>query len=304
MKGLLYSLMLAGSTFAGTVTLTSVGGSQFVSHNGNALPAGCSVRIGTFNLPAATVATTRDYKLLLNAFKPLAEGTVGGGTAQQVGSSGSTLRTNNFPAAGQVFGQISGISDSYVVPGTQLYAWVFDAATPEAAQQWGIFTAGTWTAPPGLGAQSLSTAAAVQAVQGSASATQLKLNAIPASYGNWAWKKFGLAAAGAVTDFNADSDGDGLKNLVEYAWGTNPGNHDNAQTGLTAAGSSAVFTFKNPLHQPDVSVTAECSTDLKTWTAVTSTVVSSDAEFETRAVSAPPGTKCFWRVKFNSVTAP
>ncbi len=304
MKGLLYSLMLAGSAFAGTVTLTSVGGSQFVAQNGTALPAGCSVRIGSFNLPASTIATTRDYKLLLNAFKPLAEGTVGGGTAQQVGGSGGTLVTNNFPATGQVFGQISGISDSYAVPGTQLYAWVFDAATPEAAQQWGIFTAGTWTAPPGLGAQSLSTTAAVQAVQGSATSTQLKLNTIPSSYGNWAWKKFGLAAAGAVTDFNADSDGDGLKNLVEYAWGTNPSSHDDAKTGLTTSGNSAVFTFKNPLHLPDVSVTAECSTDLKTWTPVSSTVVSSDADFETRAVSAPSGDKCFWRVKFDSVTAP
>ena len=54
MKGLSLFVCLAtltvSSVQAGTVTLTSVGERQFTDANGNALPAGSTIRVGTFDL--------------------------------------------------------------------------------------------------------------------------------------------------------------------------------------------------------------------------------------------------------------
>ncbi len=112
------------------------------------------------------------------------------GTVKQANGVGSQLRTNGFPAAGNVFGTISNVSASYMAPGTQLYVWVFDTANPYDSSQWGIFTAGSWVVPPALGAQALSTSIEVTAVQGSEAEGQLRLGTPALTFGNWRMKNF------------------------------------------------------------------------------------------------------------------
>jgi hypothetical protein len=287
---------------AGGVTLTTSGGSQLASKTGAALPNGCAVRIGSFNLPDATrdatLAATRDYTTLASWFKPLAENTPNAGTAEQPNSTGSGLTTNSFPTAGNMFGTVSDIKTSYMAAGTKLYIWVFNHAEPAKATEWGIFTAPSWLAPQALGSQPLSTSASMQAIQGTAANAQLCLNNIPTSYGNWTWQSYASAPNGQSTDAAADPDADGIANIAEYAWKLNAGSADKTRTDINTRSGSIVFSFKSPRNTPDVNVTVECSPDLKTWAPATSQVVSSDADFDTRECVAAPGARCFWRVRF------
>lgn len=299
------------SAHAGSVTLSSVGGSPFANQSGTILPAGVAIRVGTFNLPPATrdqtLAATSDYAQLAAWFKPLGESVSGAGTVAQANGAGSQLRTNGFPAAGNVFGTINNISTGYMAPGTQLYLWVFDTANPYDSSQWGIFSAANWLVPPALGAQALSTAVEMNAVQGSVNEGQLRLASPAQTFGNWRMKHFPENAAASVTSYNADPDGDGIYNIAEYAWQLNPNARESTRTTLTGetSGSNLTFTFKTPRNISDVVVTAECSPDLQTWSPATSTVTSSDADFDTHTCTASPGSgRCFWRVRFSTVTAP
>lgn len=297
------------SALGGTVTLTSVGGSQFANQGGAILPAGVAIRVGTFNLPPATrdatLAATSDYAQLVAWFKPLGESITNAGTVKQANGVGSQLRTNGFPAAGNVFGTISNVSASYMAPGTQLYVWVFDTANPYDSSQWGIFTAGSWVVPPALGAQALSTAIEVTAVQGSEAEGQLRLITPALTFGNWRMKNFPANASAGTIGFNADPDGDGIHNIAEYAWQLNPNSREAMRTTLTGetGGGTATFTFKTPRNVSDVVVTAECSPDLQSWTPATSTVTASDADFDTRTCTTPSNDgRYFWRVRFSTVT--
>lgn len=307
MKALLLLASLALATahaVAGTVTLSSVGGSKFASKSGTLLPSGCAVRLGFFNLATETrnqtVSSEADYAQLAASFNPLAEGIIGAGSSAQAAGSGTMLRQNNFPAAGDIFGSVSNISASYVAPDTQLYVWVFNHTDPNQATEWGIFTASTWVAPPALGNSTLSTAVSMTALQGSIAAGQLRLIDLPATFGNWTWHSFATGTPSSLTLPTADADHDGLANYAEYAWQLNPAAASTPRTTLTrSSGGGATFTFLRPRNLPDVVVSAECSTDLRTWLPVSSTVVSSDTNFDTMQSTASPGTRCFWRVRFD-----
>ncbi len=303
--------MMLGSVgaLAGTVTVSTADGSQIVNKDGLVLQNGYAVRVGSFNLPDATrnhtLAITSDYAQLKSWFKPLAEGVAGAGTASQVNGAGLMLRVNGYPSAGNVFGLISNISNSYMPAGTPLYLWIFNNANPDNADQWGIFTGATWVAPQSLGAQTLSSSAAVTALQGTVSSTQLGLVVPKPCFGNWSAKAFAAGTSAAQTAATANPSGDGIANLAKYAWGLDPNSHSTPPTSLTGTTSNggATFTFLSPKTLPDVQVSAECSLDLKTWSATPSTVVSSNANFDTCQCTIPTGaTKCFWRVRIVSIT--
>jgi hypothetical protein len=299
-------LNFVSSINAGTITISSSGGAQFATKDGQLLSLGCAVRVGSFNLPNAardTVLPTKgDYAQLKNVFKPLAEGLTGAGTSTQAAGSGSVLRANSFPGLGDIFGAVENFSASYMPPDTRLYMWVFNHADPDLATQWGLFTADAWLAPPTLGNRTLDTTA-VTVLQGSVEDGKLKLIDVPATYGNWAWQSYSVSAAGTVTQIEADPDGDGLANIAEYAWKLNPAARSEARTTLQVAsgGATVKFTFKRPRNQPDVAVIAECSSDLSTWQTAPSTLVSSDTDFDTLQCSSISGTRCFWRVRFENV---
>lgn len=298
------SLLLgtAALSHAGNLSISTFSGRKFTSQAGTPLSAGSCIRIGSFELTDANknqvLANTKDYAQLNAWFKPLAENKNGSGTTEQTGASSGQLRMNHYPVSGDVFGTIKDIQASYVAADTPLYVWVFDAATPEQAQQWGIFTASTWIVPPDYGALTLTTAGAVHAIQGNINSTQLQLQPIPATYQNWTLKQFGSTATAQATDVSADNDGDSLKNLVEYAWGLNPTSRDTPSSSIHASGTPH-FDFQVPRLLSDVTVQAEYSTNLQNWTAVSSTLISSTDSYETRRVISPNGNRCFWRLNFS-----
>jgi len=302
-------LMIAEGTSlkAGTITLSSVGGAKFTTKAGQLLPHGCAVRVGSFNLPNNTrnqiLPDKGDYAQLKSVFKPLAEGLIGAGSSAQSAGIGSVLRANSFPAEGDIFGTVADISAAYMPQNTQLYVWVFNHANPDLATQWGLFTADTWLAPPALGNRTLTTTGTVQALQGTLNPQQLRLIDVPSTYGNWAWQNYSISAVTPTIETAADPDGDGLANLAEYAWRLNPAAHSSPQTTLQVAsgGAGVTFTFKSPRNLADVRVIAECSVDLRSWQPATSAVIASDADFDTRQCSSGTSTRCFWRVRFETV---
>lgn len=291
---------------AGSITVSSVGGAKFATKEGQLLAHGCAVRVGSFNLPNATrdqiLPSRGDYAQLKTVFKPLAEGLIGSGSAAQNAGSGTVLRANSFPAEGEIFGTVADINATYMPPTTQLYVWVFNHANPDLATQWGLFTADTWLAPPALGHRTLGTTS-VKVLQGTSSGGQLRLIDVPPTYGNWVWQSYSITASAPLTEAGADPDGDGLANIAEYAWRLNPAASSIPQTALitTSPGAAVSFTYKSPRNQPDVSVVAECSTDLRTWQTAASVVITSDADFDTRQCTSASGTHLFWRVRFEKV---
>lgn len=301
-----FGMHCLSSALAGTVTLTSVGGRKFTDQSGTPLPAGAAIRVGTFNLPPATrdqtLHDTSDYATLTGWFKPLGEAISGAGSIAQANGAGSQLRANGFPSSGEIFGTIANVSGSYMAPGTKLYVWIFNAANPRDSSQWGIFTAAEWVVPPAMGATALSTKGSVNAIQGDANSGQLLLGTPAPTYGNWAMKHFPADAPGSTTAFSADPDGDGIHNLAEYGWQLNPNAKDEPRSHVdNGTPDEAKFIFKTPRHLSDVTVIAECSTDLNTWTPAASTVTESDADFDTRTCTAEPGAaRYFWRVRFSS----
>ncbi len=302
------SCLASSSALAGGVTLSSVGGSRFALNDGQALPVGVAVRIGTFLLPSETrdqeLASATDYVTLKSWFQPLAESGEASGTVSQPGETGAFLRSNGFPATGDIFGTISNISPVFMPPGTQLYVWVFNHADPEQSTQWGIYTAETWTMPEMLGTRVLSTGAGVEALHGIAAAQQLRLREVPVSYGNWTWKNYSSGAVPDIVAATADPDHDGIANLAEYAWLLRANASDTMRAEIQEEGGVMSFTFKRPRNLTDVNVSAECSPDLKTWSPASSVLVGSDADFDTLRSTATAGARCFWRVRFASIPAP
>ena len=308
LTGLAVWLCSAAGAIASSVTISFTNASKLLSKNGTVLNAGAAVRVGTFTVPGgntlATLAQTSDLATLKSWFKPLGEGIAGAGTVSQINGSGNIVRVNNFPTAGNVFGSITNISDSYMTPGTPLYIWVFDNAVPDKSNEWGIFTGGTWVVPQPLGVESIASDLSVGAVQGTSVAGSLSLSLPTPSFSNWRIKSFDPGTPAALTANAADPDGDGIPNLAEYAWQLNPAAKDVAPTHVLNSGGPK-FRFLSPKTLPDVQVVAEVSTDLKTWTTTASTVVSSDPNFDTCECTVPSNTpKCFWRVRVNPITVP
>ena len=113
-------------------------------------------------------------------------------------------------------------------------------------------------------------------------------------FDNWRVQQFGFSANNpAIAGATVDADSDGLDNLQEYAFNTNP----NAfQPGVlpfsTFDGTNLSLTYRQNDAATDVSFVVEQSTDLLNWTPATptTTTLSNDGSTSLIKATVPVGT--------------
>ncbi len=93
---------------------------------------------------------------------------------------------------------------------------------------------------------------------------------------------------GGLAADDADADGDGIKNFVEYALGTGPNDAGDVPSGLTPVrdGNGLTLTFTRPKDLPDVVYGAESTDSLAGWGALTVELVT-DGPVQTLRVRDP-----------------
>ena len=130
---------------------------------------------------------------------------------------------------------------------------------------------------------------------------------------DWAVRQFTDAqlADPAIGAANADPDGDGVRNLAEFAMGGNPFVADGAamalQSGSAPAGSFA-FSFRERKDLGDVQRSFESSTDLLNWSAVTPSnlvILQSLPDTYLRAAVFPlQPAGAYFRLRFSTPSSP
>jgi hypothetical protein len=115
----------------------------------------------------------------------------------------------------------------------------------------------------------------------------------------WRTASFGAAASSLVAADDQDPDGDGLNNLVEYAFGLDPNLSD--ATSLPKpirSGSEMIYEFTHPEGQEDMLYGVEWSTTMAagSWTAVPDT---GGGNYHRFALSTVSKTRVFMRWTVN-----
>ena len=155
-----------------------------------------------------------------------------------------------------------------------------------SVRNWGEMSSGNWT---------VRVADLANEDQGRVSSLKLDLygSSTDSGYNDWAST---MIPAGEDASAEADVDGDGHANLIEYAFSTNPiAGGDPNPLRFDAGGG---FEFDVDTSKTDLTFIVQMSTDLKSWQPVSTTLVSEDGGIEKRRVelSSLDGEKFYVRV--------
>ena len=287
---------------AATLTVTTQGGYAFKSLLGQSLPEGCVIRVGMADLSDANVKATlqnsNDAAAVAAVLGSLGE-ISNSGTVKQASNATPQLRVNNFAGTGEVFGAIEEIPIAQFSANRKLVIWVFNAASPDDATEWGIFTSSTgWDAPPDLGAAVLSTGDVTEALRGSIASSGLTLASVRAnSYASW-------AAGLSDTRPQADRLGDGVPNILKYLTATDP-NKPSASAPVRVSGSNGEALIVVDTTRSDIAWELQGSSDLVNWQTLNDEAVDNYGKLTSYRASAPQGaSRWFYRVSARLIATP
>ncbi len=106
---------------------------------------------------------------------------------------------------------------------------------------------------------------------------ELLLNITQTGYGSWASAAFPAGTDAAAQQPNADPDGDGITNLMEYALGTSPVGFSAAPPASTVtigADKYLAVSWTRPVGLNDISTVGQVSTSATTWSSSPSEVTT------------------------------
>jgi hypothetical protein len=88
-------------------------------------------------------------------------------------------------------------------------------------------------------------------------------------YANWQGTKFTAAdTLTGLTTMAAYFDNDGMPNLLEYAFGTDPKSPTTSPLTVSVSGNNLQFSFPCDDSRTDISYAVQASADLSTWTDI------------------------------------
>ncbi len=107
------------------------------------------------------------------------------------------------------------------------------------------------------------------------------------------------ATTNGVTYPILDTDGDGLSNLAEYAFGLNPNSPDfSSPLSMSPIGSNYSLTYNLDLIRTDIDILLQQSSDLLNWTTVSTNPTLISASEQSRAITLPTtGPRVFHRLQ-------
>lgn len=116
----------------------------------------------------------------------------------------------------------------------------------------------------------------------------------PQTYATWSASEFeGTGTPSIQTGMDADPDGDGMSNLLEYAFGGDPLFADAAAqpTARVDGTGDLVFTFNRDASKSDLIYVVETSTDMNIWRRIPSEIVHTKGTIESRRVTLPASSR-------------
>jgi hypothetical protein len=173
------------------------------------------------------------------------------------------------------------------------------ATTTPAGLTVGITYGGSSTPPVAPGNYEVSAVINDANYQGSASGS---LVISPRNFTAWESEKFNAQQIlDGESAADADPDGDGLKNLAEYALGTDPLSFT-SQPAVTRTPTELSITFQRPAHIGDVSYFAEASDGMQSWENLVLEVINPGNDPETvkatKTLAEPRPEHLFIRLRF------
>ena len=111
---------------------------------------------------------------------------------------------------------------------------------------------------------------------------------LPAGYGSDAASWTAASPSPGTPPLSDDPDLDGLSALIEYALNLDPESPDADQLPMPLVeGDQLTYSYPRDTSKTDISYQVEASSDLKTWTPVSDTLVGQSGNIETRKASLP-----------------
>jgi hypothetical protein len=248
---------------------------------GTDLPVGNLVRVGAFTVPESVVASNRyNVAFLQTNFVEFGTTTIGAGIAPAVPAHFASSLAADTSTLG--------------IEGQRIYLWVFNATTRTAATQHAILTSSNaaWVFPselpvPGstlidiaqtptnnvlVGGYGLGTSDYYAGI--SQTVRLYNLQILP-------WETWGAGIFGtnrfnpAIGGKGADPDGDGLVNLLEYAFGSSPTNRGSASRPSSAlTNKTAYITFGRATNALDVTWRVEVTSNFLSWATLRTVTVT------------------------------